>query len=104
MNKDTPDTIPTAAFIAPGIILAVVLVNCAVGEVYWPAKHRLVDAYHDSWRFWGTILFKLGMAGGLFAWYGMANWNRTLRAALPTLAASIAIAGLGLLAFCIGFF
>jgi hypothetical protein len=108
MEKDTQDQIPFWGFIVPAIILIVVLVNLVSGKVYWPASRahpgQIVVVYADRYRFWGTILFEFGMAVGIFAWYGAANYSKTERAALPLLLNSIGIAIGGLILFSIGMF
>jgi hypothetical protein len=107
MERDTPDRIPFFGFVVPAVIPLLVAFNLVRGEVYWPDKHagaRLFTVYRDAWRFWGTIGFKIGMAGGIFAWSGLANFPRYDRYATPVLVGSIIAAVLGLTSFCMGMF
>ena len=82
--KDSRTRAVVMGILAPAIISAFALWNVISGEVLWlGSRHSwaesgtLFTVFHDSWRVWGTGLFKLGVSLGLFAWFGLANWNRT---------------------------
>ncbi len=104
MERDAPDRIPFFGFVVPAMILLLVTFNLARGEVYWPEKRHAFAIYRDAWRFWGTISFKVGLAGGIFAWFALANSPRCDRYAIPILVGAIAVAVAGLVVFCVGMF
>jgi hypothetical protein len=104
MERDTRDRIPFFGLIVPAMILLVVGFNLVRGEVYWPDKRHAFAVYRDVWRLWGTIGFKMGMAGGIFSWFAVANFPRYDRLAVPILVGSIVVAVAGLTAFCLGMF
>jgi hypothetical protein len=106
-ERDTPDQIPFWGFAAPAAILLAVCANLILGGVYWPQHDQAINPtevtlftrYTDGPRFWGTVMLKLGMAGGIFGWCGLANYPKWERAALPTIGIGVMAAVAGLMLF-----
>lgn len=102
-----------AGIILPSAILVLALFNLITGRVYWlagrsrvPSDHRvfIFQVFWDGWHVTGTILFKLGIAGALVAWFLMANHTETERFARPCLIGSIVVAVTGFAIHAIGYF
>jgi hypothetical protein len=108
VEKDSPDQIPVLGFIVPGLILVIVVVNLITGKVYVPRRFvvtfPLLIAYKDSWRFWGVVLLKMGMAAGMFSWFVLANYDRLEKWYLRVIIVSLCAAVLGVTLFAVGFF
>jgi len=109
--KDSPASVFGMGFLVPILIIAVVICNVVNGEGYYPADNfegqlldGLIVVYDDPWRFCGTILVKLGIAGGIFSWFALANFDRTEDRAQEYLLISIVVAVVGLLGLVVSLF
>jgi uncharacterized membrane protein len=103
MSKDTASRAFFPGYVVPALLGVIVLVNLAWWRVYWPMKGGTLTTYSDRWRVSGTILLKVGIAVGLYAWYVLANDASKERFALPILRISTVVAMLGLCLFAYGF-
>jgi hypothetical protein len=93
--------------IVPTLLVLLVGINVATGRVWWPdqgAYPNYFMAYTKLPMVIGAIMLKLGLAGGLFSWYLLAELDRTEHLALPGLSVSIACAGIGCVLFIVGIF
>ncbi len=97
--KDSRTRMVALGFLAPLVILAVIITNLATGQVVILNDHpdALLTYFPVGWIFAGVVAIKLGFAVALFAWYGLANLEPVEHYALPTVLAAIVIIGLGAL-------
>ncbi len=109
--KDSPFKMAVVGYGMPACILVVVVINFVIGTVYWPAGRYevgdsfggLMQSYPFGWRFAGVVTLKIGLAGVLFSWFALANYERTERWTHPALLASIIVIGLGFTGLAVGF-
>jgi len=92
--------------VLPACLIVAVVVNIATGKVYVPQRvgASVFDASTKLWVVVGAVALKLGITGSLFSWFFLADVDRTEHVALPSLLASLILAGIGLVVFCVGFF
>ncbi len=109
--KDSRAKVIVVGILIPMGLAGLALWNAVTGWVYWLAdKYRgdmwggFIFSFDDPWRVWGTVSFKLGLAGGLFSWFALANFESTERWAQLYLLISIIAAMCGFLAAVVGFF
>lgn len=98
-QKDAPREMFWGGIVAPAALLALVAFNLTSHRVYWPTRYGHGVVYTTFWPMLGIILMKLGMAGALFCWYLLSNFDRMERYApiLTQLCAAVAMAGLAIL-------
>ena len=102
--KDTPIDELWLGIVLPAVLTVLIFFNLITMTVYWPTNRvYLFDMYQDQPRVIGTVLFKLGLAGGLVSWFLMANHRPTERLATPGLIVSIVLTLVGLVLFAFGF-
>ena len=101
--KDSRLKMVMVGHVIPVCILGVVLANLISGVAYLPAGrwanavYGLAISYTYGWPFAGIMITKVGFAGAIYAWYGLANIARAERWVQPLLLASVIVAGVGIL-------
>jgi hypothetical protein len=105
--KDKPLTAFCLGVLLPSIIGVIVICNLVAWRVYWPRERgsmRMFRTYTQNTCVIGTVLFKLGIVGGLVSWFLLANIERTEFMVQISLHISIAVAVAGLIVHFIGVF
>ena len=111
-QREPRPTTGFVGFVIPAALAVDAIWNLVAGEV-WLGPDRglrgkvaggLFWAYCDPWRVCGAFTFKFGIATGLCAWYGLANFGQWDRFVNPLLGAAIALTFGGFISFAVGFF
>jgi uncharacterized membrane protein YedE/YeeE len=113
--KDSKFKAVLLGHVLPCCLLAVVAANFWLGKVFVPVGkvfegHKgnvvrgLIQSYPFGRKFAGVVTVKMALAVALFAWYGLANKERTERYAHPALAVAIGGFVVGLAMYVAGFF
>ena len=102
--KDSTARAVTLGILTPTIILIIVISNVLTGTVVWPGGRGtdLLISYNRFWPVAGTVLIKLGVAGILLAWYGLANTRRWESYCWPVAIVCTALTAIGLVIFVAG--